>query len=81
MAERLIDAEALKIRIQKIKAKALEHGFSPEYACVDLFLDFLDNAPTIEVVPKELYEQILWERNIAMEQLEEHGIGFASKKE
>ena len=39
------------------------------------------NAPTIEVVPKELYEQILWERNIAMEQLEEHGIGFASKKE
>lgn len=38
------------------------------------------NAPTIEVVPKELYEQILWERNIAMEQLEEHGIGFASKK-
>ena len=30
------------------------------------------NAPTIEVVPKELYEQILWERNIAMEQLEEH---------
>lgn len=38
------------------------------------------NAPTIEVVPKELYEQILWERNIAMEQLEEYGIGFASKK-
>lgn len=38
------------------------------------------NAPTIEVVPKELYEQILWERNIAMEQLEEHGIGFAAKK-
>lgn len=39
------------------------------------------HAPTIEVVPKELYEQILWERNIAMEQLEENGIGFASKKE
>ena len=44
-------------------------------------LTVLSTAPTIEVVPKELYEQILWERNIAMEQLEEHGIGFASKKE
>lgn len=76
---RPIDAEALKTKIQKIKAEALEHGFAPESVCGDIFLNFLDNAPTIEVVPKELYEQILWERNIAMEQLEEHGIGFASK--
>ena len=48
---RLIDAEALKTRIQKIEAEALEHGFAPEYVCVDLFLDFLDNAPTIEAKP------------------------------
>lgn len=48
---RLIDAEALKTRIQKIEEESLKHGFAPEYVCVDLFLDFLDNAPTIEAKP------------------------------
>ena len=68
--------------------KVLKHSFDGHY-CVGGFSVFetvvpasvIETAPTIEVVPKELYEQILWERNIAMEQLEEHGIGFASKKE
>lgn len=45
---RLIDAEALKTKIQKIKAEALEHGFAPESVCGDILLNFLDNAPTIE---------------------------------
>lgn len=51
MAERLIDAEALKTKIQKIKAEALEHGFAPESVCGDILLNFLDNAPTIEAKP------------------------------
>ena len=45
---RPIDADALKIKIQKIKAEALEHGFAPESICGDILLNFLDNAPTIE---------------------------------
>lgn len=48
---RLIDAEALKIKTQKIKAEALEHGFAPESVCGDILLNFLDNAPTIEAKP------------------------------
>ena len=48
---RLIDAEALKTKIQKIKAEALEHGFAPESVCGDILLNFLDNAPTIEAKP------------------------------
>ena len=51
MAERLIDAEALKTKIQKIKAEALEHGFAPESVCGDILLNFLDNAPIIEAKP------------------------------
>ena len=51
MTMRLIDAEALKIKIQKIKAEALEHGFAPESVCGDILLNFLDNAPTIEAKP------------------------------
>lgn len=69
---RLIDAEALIRELQD------EEQYGADYY---LPIELLKSAPTIEVVPKELYEQILWERNIAMEQLEEHGIGFASKKE
>ena len=48
---RLIDADALKTKIQKIKAEALEHGFAPESVCGDILLNFLDNAPTIEAKP------------------------------
>lgn len=48
---RPIDAEALKTKIQKIKAEALEHGFAPESVCGDILLNFLDNAPTIEAKP------------------------------
>ena len=69
---RPIDAEAFQKFIKK-------QDESPDYTIYH-FEEWLEQQPTIEVVPKELYEQILWERNIAMEQLEEHGIGFASKK-
>ena len=48
---RLINADALKTKIQKIKAEALEHGFAPESVCGDILLNFLDNAPTIEAKP------------------------------
>lgn len=48
---RPIDADALKTKIQKIKAEALEHGFAPESVCGDILLNFLDNAPTIEAKP------------------------------
>ena len=51
MAERLIDAEALETKIKKIEAEALEHGFAPEYVAVDMLLDFLNGAPTIEAKP------------------------------
>lgn len=69
---RLIDAEAFQKFIEKQDEGA-------DYTIYH-FEEWLEQQPTIEVVPKELYEQILWERNIAMEQLEEHGIGFAAKK-
>lgn len=84
---RLADAEAFGKILDKLKQK--EEYYADQFdkkaairaECLKEVIKRLNNAPTIEVVPKELYEQILWERNIAMEQLEEHGIGFASKKE
>lgn len=53
MTMRLIDAEALKTRIQKIESEVFEHGFNPPAKLANslLFLEFLDNAPTIEAKP------------------------------
>lgn len=36
--------------------------------------------PAADVVSRNLYEQIKWERDLAMAQLEEHGISFGAKK-
>lgn len=38
-------------------------------------------APAVDAVSRGLYEQIKWERDIAMSQLEEHGIAFGAKAE
>lgn len=78
---RPIDAEALEEKIENLITRFKALGRKQVAEDYNFVLTVLSTAPTIEVVPKELYEQILWERNIAMEQLEEHGIGFASKKE
>lgn len=36
-------------------------------------------APTVEAVPKELYDQIKWERDIAISQLESYGVQFGEQ--
>lgn len=43
------------------------------------FMACLDDMPTFDVVPRSVYEQIKWERDIAMQQLEENGIAFGAK--
>jgi hypothetical protein len=35
--------------------------------------------PAADVVSKGVYEQVQWERDMAMQQLEEHGIPFCGK--
>lgn len=56
---RLIDAEALETKIKKIKAEALKHGFAPEYVAVDILLNFLNGAPTIEAYTGAEYMHLL----------------------
>lgn len=45
------------------------------------FIKMVLDQPAADVVSRELFEQIKWERDIAMSQLEEHGIAFGMKKE
>lgn len=47
----------------------------------DLFDAFdwaLESVPAADVVSKGVYEQVQWERDMAMQQLEEHGIPFGA---
>ena len=36
----------------------------------------IDEAPTVDAVPRGVLDQVRWERDVAMKQLEEHGIPF-----
>ena len=69
---RLIDADALE--------KEFCHGCQYEhnkYAnCIDCAVA---NAPTVDAVPVKGVEQLKWERDTSIEQLEEHGIPFCGK--
>lgn len=87
MEQRLIDANALKRYIDdaefciKCQKKKL---------CCDIDCPFPDGLtkeweraineqPTVDAVPVDAVEQIRWERDIAMQQLQEHGIPFGGK--
>lgn len=44
-----------------------------------IFLQTVEEAPAADVVSKGVYEQVQWERDMAMKQLEEHGIPFGGE--
>ena len=41
----------------------------------------LKELPEEDVVSREVFEQVKWERDTALKTLEEHGIGLGEKKE
>ena len=59
-------------------------GMSSEYAegyldCADDSRKAVKEAPAADVVSRGVYDQVKWERDMAMQQLEEHGIPFGAK--
>lgn len=44
-------------------------------------MNIIKYAPTADVVSKEAFEQVKWERDTAIEQLESYGVGFCEEKE
>lgn len=65
---RLIDADALF-------AEDLTDAFV-DVCDNEIFEAIVERAPTVYAVSANAYEQVLWERDVAMEQLKEHGIPF-----
>lgn len=73
MELRLIDANALK----DSHIDCPEHiSFFDFGEMVERFLQTIDEQPTVDAVPIGTVEQISWERDMAMQQLSEHGIPF-----
>lgn len=73
---RLIDADALKENAYDSREwKNAEVGF--HQMVVDI--EDIDDAPTVDAVPVGVVEQFIWERDMAIQQLEEHGIPFCGK--
>lgn len=66
--KRLIDANEVKERIW--------YGNSDPSGLRQYASGFIDNAPTVDAVPRGVVDQIRWERDVAIKQLEEHGIPF-----
>lgn len=72
---RLIDADELKKRAVRVST-VKEHTYMKAVGTHEI-----DKAPTVDVVSKSLCEQYKWERDIAIEQLAELGLGFGQKIE
>lgn len=74
---RLIDADKFEVIGGKVPK-----CFDPDsyLAGNKEILEMIDKAPTIDAVSKSVYDQVCWERDVAIAQLEELGIGFGQVK-
>lgn len=72
---RAVDADKLKeraIRVSTVK----EHCYMKAVGTQEI-----DKAPTLDVVSRGVFDQVMWERNVALEQLEELGLSLGQKIE
>ena len=73
---RLIDANALLGELDKF-ANPMPNKSGYDFLCgVASAITEIENAPTVDAVSRGVYDQVRWERDTAIGQLEEHGIPF-----
>lgn len=75
---RLIDANALKESVMKEIRHYWNEGDGGYYLAEDVIPD-IDNAPTVDAVSRGVHDQVRWERDVAIEQLESYGISLGEK--
>lgn len=72
---RLIDADALIEEFEWLKEQSSEW----RRVEIDEIIERINNQPTTDAVPKGLFDQIKWERDIAIGQLQEIGCELGQK--
>ena len=73
----LISKEALIEELKKSRKYHAQNGRELELLC--RCENIVNEQPTVEAVPKSYADQIRWERDVAIEQLAEIGVGFGRK--
>lgn len=68
------DVEPLEVMSYKSVNEDFDNG-------VKYVLEKLDALPTADVVSQEAIEQLKWERDTAIKQLQSYGVGFGENKE
>ena len=71
---RYIDAEKIVYWVRYVSSNGLDSDVRRV-----AFSDEIARMPAADVVSKEMFEQVNWERDMALKTLEEHGIGLGQK--
>lgn len=66
-----------------IDVNALKEQAIPDYESGEMliFASTVDEAPTVDAVSRGVHDQVRWERDIAIEQLESYGVSLGEKAE
>ena len=73
----LISRKALIEELKKSRKYHAQNGRELELLC--RCENIVNEQPTVQAVPKSYADQIRWERDVAIEQLAEIGVGFGRK--
>ena len=58
-----------------------EHGNEHYIFGVEAVLEYAQNLPSVDAVPAGAYEQVAWERDLAVQQLKDYGVGLGQTKD
>lgn len=58
-----------------------EHGNEHYIFGVESVLEYAQNLPSMDAVPAGAYEQVAWERDVAVQQLKDYGVGLGQVKD
>lgn len=58
-----------------------EHGNEHYIFGVEAVLEYAQNLPSMDAVPAGAYEQVAWERDLAVQQLKDYGVGLGQVKD
>lgn len=75
----LISRSALIVELSKGTIIPNDCYIAGIMAGVKYAMEKAENAPAVDAVPMEVLKQVMWERDCAIKQLEEHGIPFGGK--
>ena len=81
--KRLIEVETVIEKIRKANCADCYscNGVLCRACLVDDFISLLEDSPKVDAVSRGVHDQVRWERDVAIEQLESYGVSLGEKAE